>query len=160
MKDSDFASYFGVVLAVLIAITALVFIIANMLTEGFGKMDDAMVEATKERIAEVGQVNVGAVPVMASAEQSMTQADTPAMSPAKTYEAVCQACHVSGVLESPKLTDKAQWQTRMQQGIDALYTSAIQGKGNMPPKGGRLDLSDDVIKQAVDYMLEQAGIKK
>ena len=64
------------------------------------------------------------------------------------------------MLESPKLTDKAQWQTRMQQGIDALYTSAIQGKGNMPPKGGRLDLSDDVIKQAVDYMLEQAGIKK
>ena len=30
----------------------------------------------------------------------------------------------------------------------------------MPPKGGRLDLSDDVTKLSwFDYMLEQAGIK-
>ena len=32
-------------------------------------------------------------------------------------------------------------------------SSAIAGKGAMPPKGGAADLSDDEIKGAVDYVL-------
>jgi cytochrome c len=28
--------------------------------------------------------------------------------------------------------------------------------GYMPPKGGRVDLSDDEIRAAVDYLLEQS----
>jgi cytochrome c5 len=39
------------------------------------------------------------------------------------------------------------------QGKEALYKSAIGGKGAMPPKGGAADLSDAEIKGAVDHIL-------
>ena len=75
---------------------------------------------------------------------------------AATYKQACAACHATGAAGSPKMGDKAAWSARIAQGNDVLYTSAIKGKGAMPPKGGRMDLSDDVIKAAVDYMVAQS----
>ena len=75
---------------------------------------------------------------------------------AATYNQACAACHATGAAGAPKLDDKAAWKPRIAQGTDALYASAINGKGTMPAKGGRADLSDDVIKAAVDYMVSQA----
>ena len=75
---------------------------------------------------------------------------------AATYKMACAACHANGVANSPKFGDKAVWAPRIATGKDALYASAIKGKGAMPPKGGRMDLGDDVIKAAVDYMVAQA----
>jgi cytochrome c5 len=74
---------------------------------------------------------------------------------AATYKAACAACHMTGAANSPKMGDKAAWAPRIATGIDALYASAINGKGAMPPKGGRMDLGDDVIKAAVDYIVAQ-----
>lgn len=74
---------------------------------------------------------------------------------AKTYNTACVACHASGAAGAPKLDDKAAWAPRIAQGKDALYTSVIKGKGAMPPKGGQMQLSDDDVKAAVDYMLSQ-----
>jgi cytochrome c5 len=75
---------------------------------------------------------------------------------AATYKEACNACHATGAAGAPKLEDKAAWEPRIAQGKDALYTSVLKGKGAMPPKGGRADLSDDAVKAAVDYMLSQA----
>jgi len=75
---------------------------------------------------------------------------------AATYNQACAACHATGAAGAPKLGDKAAWEPRLGQGKDALYTSVIKGKGAMPPKGGQMALSDDVVKAAVDYMLAQA----
>ena len=38
--------------------------------------------------------------------------------------------------------------------MDVLHASAINGKGAMPPKGGRVDLSDADIQAAVVYMVK------
>jgi len=75
---------------------------------------------------------------------------------AATYKEACQACHLTGAAGAPKLGDKEAWKARIATGNDAMYASVLQGKGAMPPKGGRADLSDDVIKAAVDYMVSQA----
>lgn len=75
---------------------------------------------------------------------------------AETYKTACAACHMTGAAGSPKLGDKAAWAPRIATGNDALYASAVKGKGAMPPKGGRMDLSDDVVKAAVDYMVAQS----
>lgn len=75
---------------------------------------------------------------------------------AATYKEACAACHVAGVAGAPKLGDKAAWGPRIEQGNDALYAAVLNGKGAMPPKGGRTDLSDDAIKAAVDYMVAQS----
>lgn len=69
-----------------------------------------------------------------------------------TYKQVCVACHAAGVAGAPKFGDKAAWQPRVAQGVPALYTSALKGKGAMPPKGGSAAPDAD-IKAAVDYMV-------
>ena len=79
---------------------------------------------------------------------------------AAVYNSGCMACHNSGVAGSPKIGDKDAWTDRIAQGMDLLYEHAIvgfQGKaGYMPPKGGFAYLSDDDVKLAVDYMVEQS----
>jgi cytochrome c len=41
----------------------------------------------------------------------------------------------------------------MKKGIDKVYANAIDGINGMPPKGGT-SLSDEKIKEIVDYMVE------
>lgn len=72
------------------------------------------------------------------------------------YGASCAACHASGAAGAPKLGDKAAWGPRIKTGMDALYGTALKGKGAMPAKGGNASLSDADVKAAVDYMVSQA----
>jgi len=74
----------------------------------------------------------------------------------KVYDEACFACHGTGAAGAPKVGDKAAWAPRIQQGMDVLVQNAIKGKGAMPPKGGRMDLSDDAIRDAVAYMVSQS----
>ena len=70
-----------------------------------------------------------------------------------TYESVCKVCHDTGIADAPKLADAEAWSERLANGKDAIYANAINGLNGMPAKGGRVDLSDDTINAAVDYML-------
>ena len=72
---------------------------------------------------------------------------------ATVFNTICGACHNTGAAGAPKAGDKAAWAPRLGQGKDALYKSAIAGKGAMPPKGGAGDLSDGEIKAAVDHLI-------
>ncbi len=76
----------------------------------------------------------------------------------QVYNTACAACHATGVAGAPKLGDKAAWEPRMTQGVDALVMSTLKGKGAMPPKGGNTSLSDAEVKSAVEYMLQKAGL--
>ncbi len=44
--------------------------------------------------------------------------------------------------------------------METMYRHSIEGfqgdSGMMPPKGGNTSLSDDEVKAAVDYMVQQA----
>lgn len=72
------------------------------------------------------------------------------------YGASCIACHGSGAAGAPKLGDIPAWVPRIGQGIDTLYTHAIQGFKGMPAKGLCMNCSDDEIKATVDYMVSQS----
>jgi copper(I)-binding protein len=74
----------------------------------------------------------------------------------KIYNSACVACHASGAAGAPKLGDKAAWAARIKGGMDALYASSLKGKGAMPPKGGRMALSDADVKAATDYMVARS----
>jgi cytochrome c5 len=88
----------------------------------------------------------------APAQVAVTGADG-----AKTiYGSSCAACHDSGAAGAPKLGDKAAWTVRIKAGKESLYNSALKGKNAMPPKGGNASLSDEDVKQVVDYMVTQA----
>lgn len=79
-----------------------------------------------------------------------------AMSGQEVYNQACGSCHNTGVANAPKLGDADTWSTRLDQGKEALYDSAINGKGSMPPKGGQSGLSDAEVKAAVDYILNKS----
>ncbi len=82
------------------------------------------------------------------------------MSGPQVYNAACLACHGAGVGGAPILGDVAAWAPRIAQGTDVLNDHALNGftgpVGYMPPKGGRVDLSDQEIIDAVTYMVEES----
>jgi len=71
----------------------------------------------------------------------------------------CRNCHLLGVAGAPAVTDYQAWSPRIAKDKTALYQSALkgvpdnQGEIRMPPKGGNSRLSDDQVRQAVDYMV-------
>lgn len=71
------------------------------------------------------------------------------------YDTACFACHAAGVLNAPKLGDKAAWAPRIAQGDAVLLEHALKGFKGMPPKGGAMHLADADIKAAIGYMVSQ-----
>ena len=76
----------------------------------------------------------------------------------QVFEAQCTTCHTAGLLGAPKFGDAAAWGPRVAKGYDALLTSALHGKGNMPAQGGG-DFSDYEVGRAVVYMSNAGGGK-
>ena len=76
----------------------------------------------------------------------------------QVFEAQCTTCHTAGLLGAPKFGDAAAWGPRVGKGLDALLTSALHGKGNMPAQGGG-DFSDFEVGRAVVYMANAGGGK-
>jgi cytochrome c5 len=76
------------------------------------------------------------------------------------YQGACFACHGTGAAGAPKLGDTADWAPRIAQGSETLLQHAINGyqgqKGVMPPKGGRVDLSDADVTAAIAYMVSES----
>ncbi len=81
--------------------------------------------------------------------------DAAARSPEQLYQGACLACHNTGAAGAPKLGDAGAWSERLAKGLDALVTSAINGIGAMPPRGGS-QLSDEQIRQVVEYILDES----
>lgn len=78
----------------------------------------------------------------------------------QVYATTCIACHGAGVAGAPRFGDKEAWAPRVGQGLAVLHKHALEGfqgkAGVMPPKGGRTDLADQSVLNAVDYMANAA----
>lgn len=73
----------------------------------------------------------------------------------KRYEQTCKACHDQGLLDAPKLSDKAEWAKRLEKGVDKLHEHSAKGFNKMPAQAVGT-VSETEVYAAVDYMLEQA----
>lgn len=158
--DDIFWREFGVILMALVAFTVIVFISARTIGgNAFEKMQNSP-KAVLQRIQPVGQVRVGKADqvVVAAAPAASTEAGA-GKSGEQVYNSACVACHASGVAGAPKVGDKAAWEARLAQGMDALLNVSIKGKGAMPPKGGNASLSDEELKSAIEHMLKKSGLQ-
>jgi len=108
-------------------------------------------DAVAKRLKPVGDIALADIDASASGTAAAGKPDGK-----KVYDTTCVACHGAGVAGAPKTGDKAAWAPRLKSGINALYASALKGKGAMPPKGGNAALADADIKAAVDYLAGQA----
>jgi len=81
--------------------------------------------------------------------------DAADMSPEQLYQSACLACHSTGAAGAPKIGEPGAWEQRLAKGLSNLVTSAINGIGAMPPRGGS-QFTDDQIQAAVEYILDQS----
>ncbi len=159
MTDREFLKMFSGLLAALVALTVVIFVLAQMVVGGSNLKKPKTAAADKgvaERIKPVGEVTV-ANQVMDSLIPAANAAGDKGKA---TYDASCAACHAAGVAGAPKFGDKAAWKARIAQGNDTMYTHALKGfqgkAGMMPAKGGNMSLADADVKAAVDHMVNAA----
>lgn len=166
-NDTHFFNVFSVVLGILVTFAILMFALARYVGkhEQYAQvLDEPMLQdsvqariAPPVRVAVAGQDNTAlkiepianpnaAVAVLANYKNGT-----------EVFEGTCKACHGPGIAGAPKAGDAAAWAPRLAKGKATLYEHALKGftgtAGVMPAKGGRTDLSDDLIKQAVDHII-------
>jgi len=107
--------------------------------------------ATLERIKAIGEVSIDS----SSAVTSTGTSNQTERSGEQVYSK-CQSCHDSGIMDAPKFGSLEDWAPRIERGIDNLLMIAIAGKGGMPPKGTCMDCSDNELKSAIQYMIDNA----
>lgn len=166
--DRQFFDTFLLVLGVLVAIAIVIYVLSRIIsarTQEAHLMEEPRVQqevaariAPVGRVAVAGEDNTGLEPAPAAPATTVAAAAAQELSGEQVYNMACVACHGAGIGGAPKLGDTAGWAERIAQGADALYRHALQGfqgqAGYMPPKGGRVDLSDEAVKGAVDYMMQ------
>jgi cytochrome c5 len=165
--DSHFFNVFSVVLGLLVAFAVGVFAFshyigehkqaANVLTDPLLQQSVEQRVSSPARVAVAGQDNSALI--IAPVTTATTTATAVTLeNGTDVYQNVCKVCHEAGLAGAPKTGDKAAWGPRIAQGKSTLYEHAVKGftgkAGVMPAKGGRPDLSDDLIHQAVDHLLE------
>ena len=173
-QDTHFFNVFSMVIGLLIVIAVAIFALARVVA---GETQDKQVleesqylKAVESHLQPVGKVAVAgqdnsALAIKAeagAAGQAGSASGGPALpkSADETFQQVCSACHGAGIAGAPKAGDKAAWGPRVAKGKDVLYDHALKGfqgsAGVMPAKGGRADLPDDLVKAAVDYMVDMS----
>jgi len=167
-RDQKFFDMYSLVIGVLAAVALAILVLAmkmSDLTQGVYTRDAAEYQmAVTARIRPVGEVYRSGEQHEADAPTVETPAKpepvATAMSGPQVYNTACLACHGPGIGGAPILGDAAQWADRITQGAETLNKHAIEGftgsTGYMPPKGGRIDLSDAEIEAAVDYMVGES----
>ena len=165
--DSQFFDSFMLVIGILMGAAVGLFFLVRAIaidTQGqYLKSDPEVLAEVSKRLEPVGHVmKLGDAELAAAA--AAVSAPKPVAAPMtgpQVYNAVCVVCHAPpGNAGAPPTGDVEAWGPRIAKGNDTLHTHAIEGfkgdKGFMPPKGGRVDLSDAEISSAVDYIVSQA----
>ena len=163
--DTHFFNNFSVVIGILVTVAIILIALARSVASGTQnehvKTDPMQVQEVDARIqpfareAVAGQDNSAMQIAQASSATSAAPAAAPTTGE-ELYHSTCSACHGLGIGGAPKFGDPVAWAPRMAEGKATLYKHALEGftgkAGMMPPKGGRVDLPDELIKQGVDYM--------
>ncbi len=106
-------------------------------------------------VALIGDADVDAIPAESLPPRSVR---VPLSGPL-AYNDICNICHAApGIAGTPERGDMIVWAPRLAQGIEVIQDHVMNGYqgeiGFMPPKGGRLDFTDEEILAAIDFMLE------
>jgi cytochrome c5 len=157
-----FTFVLGIFLGALCATVAVV--TANLLDHSAPAVvsEEHEVLALEDRLAPVGKVLLlGDTALVAlPAPAAVAPPRDTVLSGPQVFNEACNLCHSPpGVPGAPAIGDAAAWEARVAQGLATLQEHALNGyqgaAGLMPPKGGRIDLSDDEVRSAVVYMLDQ-----
>lgn len=152
-SDEKGYSFGQIVLASIVGVIGIVLFVL-LVAKIFGVTDTidvaepvAAVSQVEENIKPVAAVEVAAAGATSGAEKSGEE----------VVKAVCSMCHAAGLMNAPKIGDKAQWQPRIAQGYETLVKHAIEGIRTMPARGGNPSLTDGEVASAVANMANASG---
>ena len=74
------------------------------------------------------------------------------------YNLGCAACHTAGLAGAPMFANQAQWEGRLEKGLETLTNNAYNGYNVMPAKGLCMDCSLEEIERSVQYMLDSLTV--
>lgn len=101
-------------------------------------------------LACAGIAAISASPVNSAAEPS---GET-------VYETHCAKCHAGGFGSffsgAPKVGKQKAWRELLPKGVEKLTTNTLTGVGDMEPRGKCAECTDDEIRAAVEYMVEES----
>ena len=165
MSDSGlgFSHFRFILLIVVIAISILLF---ELVSDFGGGLIKSQVKRTTSKFSQKDNTTPVFVltqkeqqPVNIKKKESVPPPVMSELSGEEVYNSACIACHMTGAGGAPLLGDADAWEARVAQGTPVLIQRAVEGYmgeiGIMPAKGGRLDLSDEEVENAVNYMLDQ-----
>ena len=168
-QDQQFFDSFMLVIGILMGVGVGLYFLAHRIaddTQGaFVRADPRLIAEIDARIEPVGHVVLIGDEELAAAQQAAAPAPTAVDMPLTGPQVFNQAWYLGhaapGVGGTPVIGNAEQWADRVAQGIDVLTDHALNGytgsTGFMPAKGGRLDLSDQEVVEAVQYMVDQVG---
>lgn len=149
-KGSTFWQLILVIPGTILAFTLIISLIA--------KLSSGAAPTVAEPVAaEVAQVEANIKPIAVVEVATAEAGPHVDKSGEEVVAAVCGMCHTAGLMNAPKISDKAQWAPRIAQGYDTLVSNAINGIRTMPAKGGNPALTDGEIANAVAFMANSAG---
>lgn len=134
----------------------LIGVFTNARLLGGGELQGPMLEAVHDSLSKLTTPDLLAIATyLKTVESAMPSEPTPGKSGIgeSIYNNYCSGCHASGLDGAPKLGDAASWGPLVRSGMKKLYTVAINGAGNMPPKGMCRNCLNSDIRHAVDYMV-------
>jgi len=70
------------------------------------------------------------------------------------YKENCAVCHETGMMGAPREGEATDWEGRSNLWQAVLMDHAKTGYFEMPARGGKSDLPDEVVDAAAEYMLE------
>ncbi len=82
-------------------------------------------------------------------------ASTGAIDGKAAYTENCAGCHETGMLGAPREGEPQDWEGRSNLWQAILMDHAKTGYFDMPARGGKTELPDDVVNAAAEYMLEE-----
>ena len=78
------------------------------------------------------------------------------------FDKACIICHKDGVGGAAMLTDKVRWTNNRTKDLNVLVQHVNDGftgeYGTMTPKGACMDCSKDDLRNAIFYMMTEAGV--
>ena len=79
-----------------------------------------------------------------------------------TFDKFCFICHKEGVGGAAMLTDEARWTNNRTKDLEVLIQHVHDGftgeYGTMTPKGTCMECSKDDLRDAIFYMMNEAGV--
>ena len=156
--DGDFWRIFAIISVIIVALAIFIAILSNVFASYSSSGDDnykvELQSSTDQRTKPSGKINLQSSPTIKQTSKPIVVA-TKQLSGKEVYNNACMSCHASGAAGAPMTGNKDQWADRTTKGNEALYSSAINGIGVMPAKGGISTLSDAEVKSAVDYLISE-----